>query len=112
MQKIRAHYIEKEDTQLDALKRLDRKVKAPANVFAYVFGGIGVLVMGSGMSLVMTDIGQRIGISGSMPLGIALGVAGLLMAILNYPLYKTFLTSRRKKYADRVLALSDEIRNA
>lgn len=53
VQKIRTQYTEKENTQLDALKELDKKVKKPANVFAYTFGTIGALVLGSGMSLAM-----------------------------------------------------------
>lgn len=60
IQKIRTQYTEKESTELDALKELDKKVKRPANVFAYIFGSIGAIVMGSGMSLVMTDIGTTV----------------------------------------------------
>lgn len=40
VQKIRTEYTEKENTQLDALKKLDTKVKKPANVFSYVFGSV------------------------------------------------------------------------
>ena len=64
VQKIRTQYTERENTQLDALKALDKKVKKPANVFAVVFGSISAVVMGSGMSLVMTDIGSLIGYRG------------------------------------------------
>lgn len=45
VQKIRTQYTEKEHTQLDALKELDAKVKRPASVFAYTFGGISALIM-------------------------------------------------------------------
>ena len=65
VQKIRTQYTERENTQLDALKALDKKVKKTANVFAVVFGIISAVVMGSGMSLVMTDIGSIIGTSGA-----------------------------------------------
>ena len=99
VQKIRTQYTEKEHTQLDALKELDKKVKKPVNIFAYVFGSISAIVMGSGMSLVMTDIGSTLGIADSMVPGIIIGVIGLLMAIINYPIYKGILGSRRKKYA-------------
>lgn len=109
VQKIRTQYTEKEHTQLDELKKLDAKVKKPANVFAYVFGSVAALIMGSGMSLVMTDIGEIIGIASPMAPGIVIGVIGLLMAIVNYPLYIRILTSRRKKYADKIIALSDKI---
>ena len=56
VQNIRTPYTEKEHTCLDELKELDTKVKRPANVFAYIFGSISAVIMGAGMSLVMTDI--------------------------------------------------------
>lgn len=109
VQKIRTQYTERESTQLDALKELDAKVKRPANVFAYLFGSIGAIIMGSGMSLVMTEIGTTIGLENAMIPGIIIGVAGLLIAVVNYPIHKSLLNSRRKKYADQIIALSDEI---
>lgn len=109
VQKIRTQYTEKEHTQLDALKELDAKVKLPANVFAYIFGSISVIIIGSGMSLVMTDIGSSIGIENSMVHGIIIGIVGMLMAIINYPIHKSILTSRKKKYADQIMKLSDKI---
>ena len=109
VQKIRTQYTEKENTQLDELKALDNTVKRPANVFAYVFGSISAIIMGSGMSLVMTDIGTTLGMGNTMVPGIIIGVIGMVMAIANYPIYKKMLNSRRKKYADQIIALSDTI---
>ena len=109
VQKIRTQYTEKEHTDLDALKELDAKVKRPANVFAYIFGSIGAIVMGSGMSLVMTDIGATVGIADPMLPGIVVGIVGMLMAIINYPIYKGILGARRKKYADKIITLSEKI---
>lgn len=114
VQKIRTQYTEKENTQLDALKELDKKVKKPANVFAYTFGTIGALVMGSGMSLAMnviepgTYFGVTIGENTMLP-GIVTGLVGIAMVGINYPIYKSILGSRRNKYADKIIALSDEI---
>lgn len=109
VQKIRTQYTEKEHTALDELKQLDKKVKRPANVFSIVFGSVGAIVMGAGMSLVMTDIGTVVGFTAPMVPGIAIGIAGMLMAIVNYPIYKGILGARRKKYADQIIALSDKI---
>ena len=111
VQKIRTQYTEKQHSELDALKELDSKVKRPANVFAYIFGSISSLIMGSGMSLVMTDIGNTIGVESPMVPGIIIGIIGMLMAIINYPLHKKMLASRRKKYADQIIALSNKITN-
>lgn len=109
VQKIRSQYTEKESTELDALRELDAKVKRPANVFAYVFGSISTIIMGAGMRLVMTDIGATVGISDSMLPGIIIGIAGMFMAIINYPIYKGILGARRKKFADKIIAISDKI---
>lgn len=109
VQKIRTQYTEKEHTNLDALKELDAKVKRPATLFGYIFGSIGAVVMGSGMSLVMTDIAQTVGIQSPMLCGIIIGVAGLFMTVVNYPMYKRILGARRKKYAADIIALSEKI---
>ncbi|MBQ8599271.1 MAG: hypothetical protein IJ411_04060 [Oscillospiraceae bacterium] len=109
VQKIRSQYTEKEHSKLDELKELDNKVKKPANVFAYIFGSISAIIMGSGMSLVMTDIGSTLGISDPMVPGIVIGVVGLLMAVINYPMYQRILNSRRKKYAAQIISLSDKL---
>ena len=111
IQKIRTQYTEKEHTDLDELKALDKKVKRPANVFAYIFGSISAIIMGAGMSLVMTDIAKTVGIANPMPVGIVIGVVGMALALVNYPIYKGILGARRKKYADRIIALSDKIMN-
>ncbi len=63
------------------------------------------------MSLVMTDIGEVIGVTEPMVPGIVIGVVGMLMAIINYPIYKGILSSRRKKYAEQIIALSDKLMN-
>lgn len=108
-QKIRTQYMEKGQSDLDELKALDASVKRPANVFAYTFGSIGAIVMGTGMSLVMTDIGSTIGVEKAMVPGIVIGVVGMLMALINYPIYKRILSSRRAQYADQIMQLSDKI---
>lgn len=109
VQKIRTQYTEKEHTELDALKALDARVKKPANVFAYTYGSIGAVVMGAGMSLVMTDIGALIGLSAAMVPGIAVGIVGMGMALTTYPIYKKVLGNRKKKYAPQIMELSEKL---
>ncbi len=108
-QKIRAQYTEKTTTELDALRELDSKVRRPANVFAYVFGSISAIIMGSGMSFVMTDLASQLGLGDMMIPGIAIGVVGMALALVNYPIYKAILNSRKKKYGAEILALSEKI---
>jgi hypothetical protein len=103
VRKIRTQYTEKENTALDELKELDRKVKRPAAIFGYTFGTVGALVLGTGMSLAMEVIGN------SMLLGIGVGLIGILMVAVNYPFYQSILGKRRKKYAEEIIKQSDKI---
>ena len=111
VQKIRTQYTEKQHTELDELKALDAKVKKPANIFGYTYGCVSAIVMGTGMSLVMTDIGRVVGLASAMVPGIAIGVVGMGMALTTYPIYKRILNSRKKKYAPEIMALSEKIMN-
>ncbi len=109
IQRIRNQYTEKKSTELDSLKELDKKVKLPANIFAYVFGSVGALILGSGMSLAMTDLGAVLGISAAMPAGIVIGAVGIVISAVTYPIFKKILEKRRKKYASEILALSEKM---
>lgn len=111
-QKIRAQYTEKQASEVDELRKLDAKVKRPANVFAYIFGAISAIIMGTGMSLIMTDIAKKIGFTFDPILpGVVIGVVGMLMALINYPIYKAILGSRKKKYGAEIFRLSNKILN-
>ena len=109
VEKIRTKYVEKKDSSLDELRKLDKKVKTPAEVFAYIFGSISALIMGAGMSFVMTDVASLLGLGDMTVPGIAVGVVGMVLAIINYPIYKGILNSRKKKYSEQVIALSNKI---
>lgn len=60
----------------------------------------------------MTDIGSIIKLTNVYPVGIAVGVIGLALTALNYPIYKRILNSRKKKYGKQILKLTDEITSA
>ena len=109
IEKIRSSYEKKETTKFDELKELDKKVKNPAKIFAYVFGLLSSLVLGTGMCLAMKVIGNSL--SFSMPVGIGVGLLGILLISVTYPLYKAILNARKKKYASKILALSEKIIN-
>ena len=109
VEKICSQYTEQEHNELDALKALDARVKKPANVFGYTYGIVGTIVMGAGMSLVMTDIGTMLGMSNTLVPGILVGIAGMGMALTTYPIYRKILNSRKKKYAPQILELSERV---
>lgn len=104
---IKGRYVEHETTKFDELKALDKKVRRPAKVFSYIFGSIGSLVLGTGMCMAMKVILADLAFV--MPLGIGIGAVGIAMVSANYFIYKKILSSRKRKYANKVLALSDEI---
>ena len=106
-EKIRASYLSsnKELSKLDELKALDKKVKKPALIFAYVYGIIGSLILGLGMCLAMKVIGNL------MILGVIIGIVGILMVSTCYTLYQKILTKRKEKYKDEILDKSNELLN-
>ena len=105
IEKIRAGYTQKEVTKFDELKALDKKVKRPAEIFAYVYGSVSALVLGTGMSLAMKVIGE------SMLLGVLVGVVGIGLALTTYPIYKAILKHRKDKYSKQIFELSDSLLN-
>lgn len=109
VQKIRAQYVESQPTELDELKALDAKVKNPAKIFALVYGSLSAMTMGTGMSLVLTDIGAILGLADALIPGIVIGAVGLVLALTTYPIYKKMLAFRKKKYAAQILELSDKL---
>ena len=78
-------------------------------MWALVLGIIGALIMGSGMSLVMTDIGEMIGLTNTLILGIVIGVIGMIPVVLAYPIYHRILKKERQRIAPEILRLSDEL---
>lgn len=112
VQKIRTQYTEKEEGKVEELKKLDSKVKKPVYIFSYIFGALGVIIMGAGMSLVMTDLGVTLNIENSMVIGVIIGIIGMVLAIVNIPLHKKLINSRRKKYAEKIISLSNDILNS
>ena len=105
IERIRASYTEKEITKFDELKELDKKVKRPAQIFAYVYGSLSSLVLGTGMCFAMKVIGN------SMALGIGIGLVGIALTLTTYPMFKAILKRRKNKYAPKIFELSDSLLN-
>ncbi|WP_347559156.1 dihydropteridine reductase [Pseudoflavonifractor sp. AF19-9AC] len=104
---IANEYAPKDASKVVALKKLDRKAKGPANIFAYSFGVLMTLVLGVGMCLSM----QVIGSGGTLltGVGVLLGILGIAGVCLNYPIYKKLLRSGKEKYAFEIMQLAREI---
>ena len=103
---IANEYAPKNASKVLALKKLDRKAKRMANIFAYTFGILMTLVLGVGMCLSMGVLGSS---SVMMTAGIIVGVIGLIGVGVNYPVYRKLLESGKSKYAFEIVQLAKEI---
>ncbi len=105
IRRIREKYTEKEKSlsKLDIIKKLDKSVTDAATVASLVVGIIGILVMGTGMSLVMVWGGDY------MLAGIIIGLIGIALVAAAYPIYNSVIRAKRKKIAPEILRLTDEL---
>lgn len=108
---IRKKYAASEETEdkMTQLRRLDASVYSKASTAALAVGIVGALIMGIGMSLVMTDIGAVLGTVLAMIIGVSIGVVGIVLVCLAYPIYNRTLKKEREKIAPEILRLTDEL---
>ena len=113
LRRIREKYTEtkKEEDKMELLRRMDARVTQKAQVVSLIFGVIGALLLGLGMSLIMSDLGKMLGAYKSMalPLGIVIGIAGGTLAGFAYPMYNRIIKRERKRIAPEILRLTDEL---
>ena len=111
IKRIRNKYAVPEETEdkMAQLRRLDASVYSKATTAALVIGIIGALVMGLGMSIVMTDIGAALGTILAMIVGVGIGVIGIVLICLAYPMYTRTLKKEREKIAPEIIRLTDEL---
>ena len=110
---IRKKYEEPEakEDKMQKLRRLDQKATKTASIVGLTVGIIGTLLLGIGMSLVMSDFGEMLSENHTFnPLiGIGIGVLGILLAGCAYPFYTRIVKRERKKIAPEIIRLSDEL---
>lgn len=111
IKKIREKYQPKVEDDMSKLRKLDAEVTNKATMNSLVIGIIGALIMGTGMSFVMTDLGAVFGLQGNLNLvvGIIVGLVGLVLAGTAYPMYVKVLKRERAKAAPEILRLTEEL---
>ena len=99
------------EDKMARLRKLDASVTNTAQIVALVFGVIGTLILGCGVSLIMTELSEIIGIpmNMAMVIGIAFGAFGGVIASLAYPIYNAIVKAKRKKLAPEIIRLADEL---
>lgn len=110
---IRQKYAEPEriEDKMTQLRKLDASVTQKASVVSLILGVIGSLIMGSGMSLVMTDLGSALKLGGTLALllGLVLGVVGIVLVSLAYPIYNKLVKKEKERVAPEIIRLADEL---
>ena len=103
LEKIRSKYIPKEEDKMETLRRLDQSVERIGTTASIIVGVIGTLIMGGGMSLVM------VGPDDFLVLWVIIGVIGMAILAMAYPIYKVIMKKQREKIAPQILALREEL---
>ena len=108
VENIRKKYLPKEEDKMEQLRKLHAIPTRKAQTASLAVGIIGSLIMGTGMSLAMTQIGAELG-SLAMLIGVLVGIVGMVLVALAYPLYNRVLKKQRERIAPQILRLSDEL---
>ena len=111
VKRIREKYTHREEDKLERLRRLDRGVMQKAQTVALIFGILGALILGFGMSLAMTELGVGTGMGrvASMVVGIIVGLVGCVPVAMAYPLYRRVMEKERARVTPEILRLTDEL---
>ena len=111
IKRIRQKYQCEEEDGISKLRKLDDSTTSKATVTALVLGIVGILFLGTGMSLIMTDLPMVLGMTGitNMIVGIVVGMIGIILAVLAYPMYSKVLMREREKIAPEILRLTSEL---
>lgn len=108
VQQIREKYMPKAPDKMEQLRQLDAHVGKKATTTALTIGIIGTLLLGLGMSMLMSEFGTIFG-AAAIPLGIGIGIVGIAAVASAYPLYGHILRREREKIAPEILRLTEEL---
>ena len=108
IKRIRGKYAAPEQDKMEQLRRMDRRATQKAQAWALALGVVGALILGTGMSLAMTELSGFLG-GTAMFLGIPVGLIGMVLVALAYPAYLHILRKERQRIAPEILRLTDEL---
>lgn len=103
IKKIREKYAAPTEDKMEQLRRLDKSVTKKGTRWSVTVGIVGIIVMGSGMSVCMA------GSSEYFAWGVIVGFIGMATAAVAYPLYAHITKKQREKIAPEVIRLTDEL---
>ena len=100
--RIRKKYMA-EENEMEQLRRLDAGVTEKATAVSIIVGIAGALIMGIGMCCAMVWQGIWF-----IP-GIVIGLVGIVVVAMAYPIYQKILKKEREKIAPEIIRLTDEL---
>lgn len=103
VKRIREKYADKQENKMEQLRRLDQKVTQKGTMVAIIIGVIGTLIMGVGMCCTLVWQG------GWFVPGIIIGLLGMAVLGVAYPVYLNITKKEREKYGPEILRLADEL---
>ena len=111
IKRIREKYQIQKENGISRLRKLDASATKKATTVSLILGIVGALVMGAGMSLIMTDFGAVFKVTGiaAMIIGIIIGLLGIILVALAYPVYSKVLKKERERIAPEIIQLTDEL---
>ncbi len=111
IRRIRSRYAPQPEDKMEQLRRLDRQAGSKAARAAVTLGIVGALVLGFGMSLIMTELYAQLGLphQTAIAVGVCAGIIGIAAVCCSYPLYRHILGRERKRLAPRIISLTDEL---
>ena len=108
IENIRKKYLPPQEDKMEQLRKLHHSATQKAQAASIAIGVIGTLILGTGMSLFMTKLGSVFG-NLSMVIGIIVGLTGMVLVALAYPIYNKVLKKERARIAPEILRLTDEL---
>lgn len=100
---IRQRYIPKEMDKMEQLRKLDQSATQKGMAVSLAAGIIGALLLGVGMCCTMIWEGAWF-----IP-GIIIGLFGIILVSLAYPLYNYITKKERERIAPEIIRLTDEL---
>lgn len=100
---IRKRYLPKEETKLDRLQSLDKKVRGAGIIPSLCVGIVGALLFGVGLCFGLGAL------SGADFLKYLFGVTGAVVMLPAYPLFRYISEKTKRQLTPEILRLSDEL---
>lgn len=93
------------EATMEELRKLDKSTSRPGKILTVFMLVVGILLFGTGMSLV-TVFSETL-----FALGVVVGVIGIAIVGLTFPIRNTVNNKQKKKNAPKILALTERLLN-